>query len=222
MDVSVYLYAITDPLAQAPGLEGLQSAPVRPLRTATLAALVSTIDRRAGIGSTADMWSHELVVEELMAENDVLPARFGTLLDDDDSARRLLAERETEFHAALDRVAGAYELSLRVMVPVPEERPSWEPGAGAAYLRAAKRRTQLADDVSRQVRRALGWLARASVIRSGRDAAHLLESAWLIDRERLSEFRERAARLNDEIDDAELVCTGPWPPYSFVGAEGPG
>ena len=40
--------------------------------------------------------------------------------------------------------------------------------------------------------------------------------AYLVDRARVDEFVALAAQLGDGLDDVELVCTGPWPPYSFA------
>ena len=40
--------------------------------------------------------------------------------------------------------------------------------------------------------------------------------AYLVDRGRVSEFVAMVAELSDHLDGVELVCTGPWPPYSFA------
>ena len=40
--------------------------------------------------------------------------------------------------------------------------------------------------------------------------------AYLVDRGRVSEFVALVAQLDHRLDDVELVCTGPWPPYSFA------
>ena len=32
----------------------------------------------------------------------------------------------------------------------------------------------------------------------------------------IERFRGRIGRLAQTLPDAEIVCTGPWPPYSFV------
>jgi hypothetical protein len=40
--------------------------------------------------------------------------------------------------------------------------------------------------------------------------------AYLVDRGRVREFVAMVEQLDDRLDDVELVCTGPWPPYSFA------
>ncbi len=42
-------------------------------------------------------------------------------------------------------------------------------------------------------------------------------AAYLVDSDRTDEFVAGVRDLGTAIEDAELVCTGPWPPYSFVG-----
>ena len=40
--------------------------------------------------------------------------------------------------------------------------------------------------------------------------------AYLVDRVRVREFLAMVQQLGDGLKDVELVCTGPWPPYSFA------
>jgi hypothetical protein len=48
----------------------------------------------------------------------------------------------------------------------------------------------------------------------------MLSAAYLVDRERVDSFRARVEELGEEIDGAAVVCTGPWPPYSFTSFGG--
>ena len=40
--------------------------------------------------------------------------------------------------------------------------------------------------------------------------------AYLVDRGRVREFVAMVEQLDDRLEDVELECTGPWPPYSFA------
>jgi hypothetical protein len=44
----------------------------------------------------------------------------------------------------------------------------------------------------------------------------LLSAAYLIPRAEVDAFRARVQELGDEHPDLTLVCTGPWPAYSFA------
>jgi hypothetical protein len=47
----------------------------------------------------------------------------------------------------------------------------------------------------------------------------MLTCAYLVDRARLDAFRERVESLGSDLVRGTVMCTGPWPPYSFAGAE---
>lgn len=162
-----------------------------------LAAIWAPAAERAGARGLApeDLWRHEAVVEALMAVRDLLPVRFGTRLADPAAAQAVLAERRDELLAALDRVRGAAELAVRV-VAVP-----------GAEVDAA---TAIAD-----VHPPLAALARASAVRRG-TGPDLLRGAYLVDCGAVASATRLIAGLDDALPRLRLLCTGPWPPYSFV------
>jgi hypothetical protein len=47
----------------------------------------------------------------------------------------------------------------------------------------------------------------------------LLNAAYLVDRERVDEFRRAVDDLAGERPPDSIVVTGPWPPYSFATVE---
>ena len=80
----IELYAITDdPAPPEPPLHAVQSD--------GLTALCAPAEQRE---LTAEvLWEHEAVVESLMEKRDLLPMRFGTLVEDDEAAARAIEER---------------------------------------------------------------------------------------------------------------------------------
>jgi hypothetical protein len=67
------------------------------------------------------------------------------------------------------------------------------------------------------VHESLTAVARECIVQPSRD---LLRVAYLVDRDDVEAFVALVRRLQDEHEDLALVCTGPWPPFSF--AEGGG
>ena len=218
--MSAYLYAVTRANGDLPACFGLRGEPLRSVRTEALAAVVSTVAEHSGLGTEEDMWQHERVVETLMAAHDVLPARFGTLAADDTDVARVLLDREHELTEALARVSGSFEVGVRAVIDAASfEQSRDSAGSGTSYLLEAVQRRRRSEDLAQRIERALGPLSRAGRFRPSQAGGRFVTSAWLIDRARLGEFRDRAARLNADIEDGEVVCTGPWPPYSFVEQE---
>jgi hypothetical protein len=81
--------------------------------------------------------------------------------------------------------------------------------SGAAYLRARTTRSQAADSVHA----ALAALARDSRTRVGVEP---LRAAYLVDRHAVAGFVSRVRELQDAQPELAILCTGPWPPYSFA------
>ena len=44
----------------------------------------------------------------------------------------------------------------------------------------------------------------------------LLRAAYLVDREAVEGFVGLVRRLQAAHEDLRILCTGPWPPYSFA------
>jgi Gas vesicle synthesis protein GvpL/GvpF len=203
----IEIYAVTD---EVPGAaNGL-----RPVSSAGLVALCApVVDEEV---SPDVLWRREEVIEDLMEQCDLLPARFGTRLADEAAVAQALAERRDELLEALDRVRGAVELSLRVLgdAPEPDEDP---PRSGTDYLRAKARRATAEIETAGGVHRPLARLARASTQRAGRGAREMLRAAYLVDRRAVPQFVESVGAMQDANPHLQLLCTGPWPPYSFTG-----
>jgi hypothetical protein len=61
-------------------------------------------------------------------------------------------------------------------------------------------------------------MARASRRRNPGSVPEVLRGAYLVDRERVDDFAREVGALQQDHPELRLLCTGPWPPYSFVEA----
>jgi hypothetical protein len=191
----IELYAITED-----GPVTLPAAGDADLRAATAAGLAA-IWAPAGDGepevTIEALRRHEAIVEALMADRDVLPMRFGSRVGDAAEARRVLQERHDELAGALDRVRGTAEVAVRVAAA---------PGGDADSARALT-----------AVHAPLAQRARAALFRRGA-GADLLRGAYLVPRDDVRDFAAAVAELQEACPDLRLLCTGPWPPYSFASS----
>jgi len=170
------------------------AAPVRLIRAGGLGALCAPASSEPADSDA--LWRHEELVEELMAERALLPVRFGTRVSGEDEIAALLAERRDEFAAALEHVRGAVELAVRV-------QPSGAPGSL---------------DAEHDVHGPLRALARDTSIQPGDD---LFRAAYLVDRGGVGVFVRAVRRLQERNPGLAVLCTGPWPPYSFASGPRP-
>jgi hypothetical protein len=205
----IELYAVTDrPAEPLPDL-----APLGELASGELAVIYGPATE--GEVSAEALWHHEEVVEALMDDRDVLPFRYGTRCTDADAAARAVAERREELAAALERIRGAVELSLRVLVT---DASGEAPKSARDYVAAKARDAAIARAIVGSVHEPLSARARASRQKPSGNGAEPLRAAYLVDREHVDAFAAQVAGLQARRPDLRLLCTGPWPPYSFAGS----
>ena len=177
----IELLAITDDRAAPP-------PPLRIVPAGPVAVVVGPVPE--GEVDAEAMWARESLLEDLMEERPLLPFRFGTRVEDDAAAAEAVAPRGEELVAALERVRGAVELSVRAV-----DRG----GADAAAV----------DDIHARLAAHAREYAR-------HDGPEALRSAYLVDRAAIDGFVAAVRELQHEHPGLSILCTGPWPPYSFT------
>ncbi len=211
--MSLLAYAIADADPDAIEGAGLDGRPLTGIGHDGLALVVSPQGSRCPEPTAQTLWRYEEIIERLMSRHPILPARFGSVLADEDEARDALRDRHQDLRQRLERVRGAVELGIRASwTHAPTPRPA---RSGTEYMlgrldvhRQAQRVAELVDP--------LRALARSSTVKVLPRPSVPLMAAYLVDRDRTEEFRELAAELDATFEDGQLVCTGPWPPYSFA------
>jgi hypothetical protein len=211
----IWLYAICErPDLPLPRVRGLASAPLDMIAEGPLVAVVSRHARAPDEPTIDALWAHERVVESVMVDRAVVPMRFGTTLPSADGVRAALAGRRDMLLGALDTVRGRVELAMRALQPAPRAGAAPPPAAasGSEYLRArlagARARSALHDPLAALAVAARCWPERAP--------GELLRTSYLVDESAVTRFRSAVESLQHEHPEASLLCTGPWPAYSFV------
>jgi hypothetical protein len=218
----IWVYGICDrPHTPAPRRRGLAQAPLDGVREGGLLAVISRHVHPPGDPAPDTLWVHERVIERLMTDRAVLPMRFGTRLADDDALREKLAARQQEFLTALDRVRGRVEIGVRAMQPLAAQDVAAPPPArdalsGRAYIEGKLRNGRRVDREVAALHEPLAALASASTRHAARRPDELLRASYLVDRGAVARFRGTVERLQRADPGVAILCTGPWPPYSFV------
>jgi hypothetical protein len=223
----LYRYAV---LAEKPAgalPSGLSGEPLR---------LVACDDLLAAVGELAcapavdegSLRAHDAAVRRLFAgASALLPARFGSMADDEAQLRDALRPRLEAFREGLRAVRGCEQMTLRFArgdgwsegAPA-TPAPSHAAGPGTRYLDA--RRASAGDPRAiPEVNRVLNALA--PLVRGERWERHdrppLLASVYhLVARESLDRYRDAVASAA-EAADVRVTSSGPWPPYAFAPDE---
>lgn len=241
-----YLYAVCRGLTPeaVDGIAGLGGGRLSLVAEGDLVALVSPVDLdeygEEGLRSNLERldWleeaarGHDAVVQAAAAIAPTAPTRLATIFLDDEGVRRRLREREDAITAALDRVEGHEEWSVKVLTRVPDAEPEPVPVAssGAEYLR---RKRQEQEDRSagdrdahvaaEKVHEALVTVVAASrrlppqdPRLAGHQGTMVHNVAYLVHRDRSDDFVTLVHEQSDAYPEVVVDARGPWPPYSFA------
>lgn len=121
--MAIYLYCLTEPGRAPPEeLRGISRATVRAVDVAgRLAAWVSDLPEELGPATTEQVQLHDCVVRAALAKATPLPARFGQSFAGDSALRRALEARVDSLVRSLERVRGAVEMTVRILLPTSED-----------------------------------------------------------------------------------------------------
>jgi hypothetical protein len=211
----IHVYGFVDELAELPAIPGLDDAPLEHRQVEGVDVVLSrgTAPQTAEVSREAVL-RHAQVVEELMATSAaVLPAQLGRAFHDEEELAAALRPQTAGVARGLDRVRGCVEFGLRV---IPSEARAEQRASGGDYMRARLDELRRQDRLVATLHEPLARLARESTLdRTGGE----LRAAYLVERAHVAEFRAAASRV-EASPDVTVVCTGPWPPYSFADAKG--
>jgi hypothetical protein len=160
------------------------------------------------------LWEYERIVERIRRVHAAVPARFGSVMDDDEAVLEMLRSRSEHLLTVLGRTRDAVELAVRATWVQPSEA---RPETGTGYMRVRLQLRSRAREVAGELM-PLGKLSRASRCELPAGPQQPMRCAYLVDRELVADFTASVRRLDHQLSGVELMCTGPWPPYSFAEA----
>jgi hypothetical protein len=113
--MGVYVYGVTWAKAGAPpGVTGIADEPVRAIAVDRLGALVSDFDAERVRAARRNLAVHSAVIAAAFARAQVLPLRFGSLFDDDETVGSdLLLAAYASLTSRLEELEGQVELGVK-------------------------------------------------------------------------------------------------------------
>ncbi len=218
------------PLTGVTGLFGNQTFlfPAADLAVVVSEHLPEDAARLTGPEAQSAARDHARVISGCFAQSTVLPFRFGTTFDDDDSLRRSVRSNQRHFMANVERLRGMAEMHLKVLVDDVVATPrdaDYRPQttAGQMYLsnlrESASRqreRQSRARALSLQMHRMFLPVAEEITCKRTDSGKMLLDIAHLVEKKTIERYQNKYSTASLQMKDCAMQLSGPWPPYHFV------
>jgi len=186
--------------------------------------------------------SHQQLVEKVMAKHTIIPMRLGTFAGSDEEVREILSKGYRTIKDIFERAKDSIEIDIvatlndlkSFLQEVSEEDEisqlkqsllNKEGGItiddqmklGVLVKRHLDKKKEM---FANQIKAALGEIAQNLKAHDLMDDKMVLNTAFLIDKNRQEEFERQVEQVNDEFEDKlNFRCVGPLPPYSFYTLE---
>ncbi len=167
---------------------------------------------------------HARVISDCFKNSTVLPFRFGTTFQDDDSLRRSVRSNQKHFQANVERLRGKAEMHLKVLVDdTCPGNSARNMTVGQEYLTSLREsasrqreRQSKARALSVQMHRMFLPLAEEITCKRMDSGKMLLDIAHLIDNKTIERYQNKYSSATQELKECRMQLSGPWPPYHFV------
>lgn len=213
------------PLESVSGIQGNQ---VFLYPASDLAVIVSECSPQESFNQKSGV-DHARVIADCFKTSTVLPFRFGTVFQDDDTLRRSIRSNQRQFVTNIERLRGKAEMHLKVTLDdccreqIHRYTAAVPPTAGREYLSNLRETATLqrerqtkARAISVQMHRMFAPLAEEVTCKRTDSGKMLLDIAHLIDHKCIERYQNKYSSASQAMKDCQMQLSGPWPPYHFV------
>jgi hypothetical protein len=210
----VLAYCVAEQQTQFSSLgAGVEGAPVRWIDMGRLRCFVSDFAAQMPYAPVPEMVkAFNQVLQRIFAQAVIIPFRFPTIVESEDTLRQFVESRAAEYSGALKRLRNKVQMDVRIIFKAHENVNSSSSKSGREYLEGRRERYQQAQSVMDEFRHVSNSLAEEWI---QRDTPSGIRSFALVDRSSLAVFVERIGRVVTPADISARI-TGPWPPSEFV------
>ena len=207
-------YCIAERQTQTDSLgTGVEGSPVRWIDVGGLRCFVSDFAAQMPYAPVPEMVkAFNLVLQRIFAQAVIIPFRFPTIVESEDSLRQFVESRAAEYKDALKRLRNKVQMDVRINFEAPESVNSSSSQSGRGFLEGRRGRYQKAQSVMDEFRRVSTLLAEGWI---QRDTSSGIRGFALVDRSSLAGFLEKIGTVITPADISARF-TGPWPPSEFV------
>lgn len=239
-----YVYCIMDGggKSQSFGKIGLENNEVYTIFHKDISAVVSKIVFKEISPDVDSIIIHQKVVENSRNIRTTLPVRFGIMFKTDEGVKQLLVKSYNDFKSKMNKLHGKEEYGIKVIIEkdgmekikstITEnstevkkmKKEITKAGDGTSYFikmrmdESIKNETlRKIDDMTSKIHSELSSIVDDSTILKSDLQEIVLNTAYLIDKNKITKFNESIRKIKTQYEKHGLVIhqSGPWAPYSF-------
>jgi hypothetical protein len=240
------IYAIlenpTDKAATATliaGVSGIFGAQLYLVSNQNISALVSNFNTGVNSWTRENALEFAQIIERFFGKTNLLPVRFGTVVESDEVISKLLQSHFDAFQNNLKKVENKSEFGIKVlwdygkikndMMNKPEVTGVKsgdyfsKSTATANYLFEKIKKNKLedailnyVDDFIETVNHRLNPIPFEAKFKKMVSDSIMLDAVFLIENDKHRQFKDMVVSLGEHFSGLQFLITGPWPPYSFT------
>ncbi len=236
--MSIYIYGIIDfneEMAEA--ITGLDGANIYNIPYRDIGALASDLNTPVRNKDEDRVLEHEIALEKIMKNFTILPMRFLTVFDKKDNVLSMLKEHYSNFREDLDRLRDKVEFGIKTIWPgaiirdrienayrkAQSDLSSSADSPGKSFMKEKFGKYKIDKEFEEEADRCIAiidgffnrFVAEKRLEKLKTDNL-LLDAAYLVDKEKQSDFKKAFEELRASPCDLKYLFSGPWPPYNFV------
>lgn len=240
MQVGRYIYGFIEEYKRKEfSFQGIEGKKVYTINYKDLSAVVSETEVKEYDPVRENILAHTHVLEEIMKEYVLLPMSFGIIAENEEKVVELLRQTHLEFERKIKELKGKIELGVKILWE--EEAIIKEiDSKGKEFQEFRKRIASSTAEEAQSIKLKVGRLVESIVIEWEKKYARkiynslkqiavnsclnkpmgikmLLNSSFLVDKDKEKDFDKRVEELAKEYENKlKFKYVGPVPPYNFA------
>lgn len=221
------------------GIDGIAGARLSAVILQGVAVVFSDIQRASMLAARSIALEYAGVIEALSKTFNLLPVRFGSLMESTDAIKTMMENNFPDIKENLSKVENRLEFGLKVFciteairekfqsraetVILPGHEISGEPSVYRNYLEKKLKEHRIEEmilahvtDIGKEITGQLAKLNPLHKFKKMPSSSNLIDAVFLLDKDRQNSLVDAVRDMQNQYPEFKFVLTGPWPPYSFV------
>jgi Gas vesicle synthesis protein GvpL/GvpF len=222
------------------GMKGISGEALFSISFLDVAVVVSNVNKAALITDKTNALEYAGVIETISHHFNVLPVRFGSIVDTEESLMKILERNHEEIQKNLLKVEDKFEFGLKVfcdteklvtelrsqtatLITAPTEKPTTPNSVSRDWLikkleehRIEESILHFVDSIIATLTEHLTKLEAVSKFRKRTSSTIIIDAVFLLEKTNKKPLIQLITDIEQDHPELNFVLTGPWPPYNFV------